>query len=222
MKLISKLQLIIGSIITLILLILHFTIGEINIVSSYDVNLIILLPIAILTYFFLTYDLFIEAIEKIKEKDVFNEITLTIIATIAAFCILEFVEALAVVLFFKIGETFEDFAKDKSKNSLKAILELKPDYANLLINNKEKRVSPEELKINDVILIKPGEKIPVDGIIIEGSTTLNTSSITGESTLITLSLKYSSGDKFLSALFNSIIYFKCSFLIIICASLVFI
>ena len=181
MKLISKLQLIIGSIITLILLILHFTIGEINIVSSYDVNLIILLPIAILTYFFLTYDLFIEAIEKIKEKDVFNEITLTIIATIAAFCILEFVEALAVVLFFKIGETFEDFAKDKSKNSLKAILELKPDYANLLINNKEKRVSPEELKINDVILIKPGEKIPVDGIIIEGSTTLNTSSITGES-----------------------------------------
>lgn len=78
MKLISKLQLIIGSIITLILLILHFTIGEINIVSSYDVNLIILLPIAILTYFFLTYDLFIEAIEKIKEKDVFNEITLTI------------------------------------------------------------------------------------------------------------------------------------------------
>ena len=181
MKLISKLQLIIGSIITLILLILHFTIGEINIVSSYDVNLIILLPIAILTYFFLTYDLFIEAIEKIKEKDVFNEITLTIIATIAAFCILEFVEALAVVLFFKIGETFEDFAKDKSKNSLKAILELKPDYANLLINNKEKKVSPEELKINDVILIKPGEKIPVDGIIIEGSTTLNTSSITGES-----------------------------------------
>ena len=181
MKLISKLQLIIGSIITLILLILHFTIGEVNIVSSYDVNLIILLPIAILTYFFLTYDLFIEAIEKIKEKDVFNEITLTIIATIAAFCILEFVEALAVVLFFKIGETFEDFAKDKSKNSLKAILELKPDYANLLINNKEKKVSPEELKINDVILIKPGEKIPVDGIIIEGSTTLNTSSITGES-----------------------------------------
>ena len=181
MKLISKLQLIIGSIITLVLLILNFTIGEINIVSSYDVNLIILLPIAILTYFFLTYDLFIEAIEKIKEKDVFNEITLTIIATIAAFCILEFVEALAVVLFFKIGETFEDFAKDKSKNSLKAILELKPDYANLLINNKEKKVSPEELKINDVILIKPGEKIPVDGIIIEGSTTLNTSSITGES-----------------------------------------
>ena len=137
MKLISKLQLIIGSIITLILIILHFTIGEINIVSSYDVNLIILLPIAILTYFFLTYDLFIEAIEKIKEKDIFNEITLTIIATIAGFCILEFVEALAVVLFFKIGETFEDFAKDKSKNSLKAILELKPDYANLLINNKE-------------------------------------------------------------------------------------
>ena len=89
MKLISKLQLIIGSIITLILLILNFTIGEINIVSSYDVNLIILLPIAILTYFFLTYDLFIEAIEKIKEKDVFNEITLTIIATIAAFCILK-------------------------------------------------------------------------------------------------------------------------------------
>ncbi len=181
MKLVNKLQLVIGSIVTLTLLILHFTIGDIVLTSSYSVNTIILLPIAVVTYMFLVYDIVLESFEKIMEKDFFNELTLTLIATIAAFCILEFVEALAVVLFFKIGETFEDYAKDKSKNSLKSILELKPDYANLLKDNIETKVNPEVLKLGDIIIVKPGEKIPVDGIIIEGNTSLNTSSITGES-----------------------------------------
>lgn len=115
-------------------------------------------PISFITYIFVGYEIYIEAFEGFKEKEIFSENTLTIIATIAAFCIFEFVEALAIVLFFQIGEAFEDYAKDKSKKSIETILELKPDYANLFVDNQEIKVTPEEVKIDDILIIKPGKE----------------------------------------------------------------
>ncbi len=216
MSKLKKTQLILGLIITITLLVLHFTIGGTELFtlkegleSIYNINTVdflILFPISILTYIFVGYEIYIEAFEGFKEKEIFSENTLTIIATIAAFCVFEFVEGLAIVLFFQIGEAFEDYAKDKSKKSIESILELKPDYANLLKDNVETKVTPEEVKVNDIIIVKPGERIPLDGIIYKGSSSLNTSSITGES----LPLDVKEGDSILSGTINisSVIYIK--------------
>lgn len=103
------------------------------------------------------------------------------IATIGAFIIGEMPEAVAVMLFYQIGETFEEFAEDKSKKSISSLMDLRPDFAYVLSNEKEEKVEPNQVKIGDIILIKPGEKIPLDGIIIDGDTTIDTKALTGES-----------------------------------------
>lgn len=212
----KKKQLILGLIVTIIVLVLHLTIGnyelfpiDVSLKSIYNINTVdflILFPLSFITYIFVGYEIYIEAFEGFKEKEIFSENTLTIIATIAAFCIFEFIEALAIVLFFQIGEAFEDYAKDKSKKSIETILELKPDYATLIVDGKENRVTPEEVKINDILIIKPGERIPLDGIVYKGNSSLNTSSITGES----LPLDVKEGDTIISGTINisSVFYLK--------------
>ena len=167
--------------ITIVLLILHYTIGSNLIFNTVTIDLSIILPISLLTYIFVGYDLFFELIESFKEKEFFNEIFLTLIATIAAFLIGEYVEALAVIVFFQIGEYFEDYAINKSRNSIKAIMDLKPNMVRLLVNNVPESKKPEEIKVNDVILINPGERVPLDGVILEGSSSFDYSSMNGES-----------------------------------------
>ena len=167
--------------ITIILLILHYTIGSNLIFNTVTIDLSIILPISLLTYIFVGYDLFFELIESFKEKEFFNEIFLTLIATIAAFLIGEYVEALAVIVFFQIGEYFEDYAINKSRTSIKAIMDLKPNMVRLLVNNVPESKKPEEIKVNDVILINPGERVPLDGVILEGSSSFDYSSMNGES-----------------------------------------
>ena len=167
--------------ITIILLILHYTIGSNLIFNTVTIDLSIILPISLLTYIFVGYDLFFELIESFKEKEFLNEIFLTLIATIAAFLIGEYVEALAVIVFFQIGEYFEDYAINKSRTSIKAIMDLKPNMARLLVNNVPESKKPEEIKVNDVILINPGERVPLDGVILEGSSSFDYSSMNGES-----------------------------------------
>ena len=103
------------------------------------------------------------------------------IATLGAFLIGEFPESAAVMIFYQIGEFFQDMAVNKSRKSIKALMDFRPDYANLKVDNEIKKVSPEEVKVEDLIVVKPGEKIPLDGIIIEGSSSLDTSALTGES-----------------------------------------
>ena len=100
------------------------------------------------------------------------------IATIGAFIINKPLEAVAVMIFYNIGELFEDLATDRSKKSIVQLMNLKPKIANLKVNNEIKEIDPEELKVGDIIVIKPGEKISVDGIVISGETTINTSAIT--------------------------------------------
>ena len=171
----------ISFVITIVLLILHYTIGSNLIFNTVTIDLSIILPISLLTYIFIGYDLYFELIESFKEKEFFNEIFLTLIATIAAFLIGEYVEALAVIVFFQIGEYFEDYAINKSRTSIKAIMDLKPNMVRLLVNNVPTIKKPEEIKVNDIILINPGERVPLDGVILEGSSSFDYSSMNGES-----------------------------------------
>lgn len=139
-------------------------------------------------YLIAGFDVFEEAIEGIKEKEVFNEDFLMTIATVGAMLIgflpnsnPEFLEAVFVMLFYQVGELFEIIAEGNSKKSINSLLEIRPDYANVIRDGKTEKVEPNDVKVGEIITINPGEKIPMDGIIIEGNTSLNTVAITGES-----------------------------------------
>ena len=121
------------------------------------------------------------AIKNIARGQLFDENFLMTVATIGAFSISEYPEAVAVMLFYEIGETIQGYAVNKSRSSISSLMDIRADYANLIINGKEKKVSPETVKVEDVILVKPGEKIPLDGIVVEGESFVDTSALTGES-----------------------------------------
>lgn len=190
-------SLIIATILTIVLLIIDIIYGEVKILNS-DVKTIIILPITLVLYFLISYDLFIESFKKIKHKQFFDEVTLSLIATIAAFAIQEYVEALAVVVFFQIGERFEKYAVNKSRNSIQSILNLRPDKITLYNDGIERVIEPYEVKINDIIIVKSGERVPIDGVVIKGKSSLDTSSMTGES--IPRSVK--EGDEIISGVIN--------------------
>ena len=103
------------------------------------------------------------------------------VATIGAFSIKEYPEAVAVMLFYEIGETIQGYAVNRSRSSISSLMDIRADYANIIIDGKEKKVSPETVKVEDIILVKPGEKIPLDGIVVEGESFVDTSALTGES-----------------------------------------
>ncbi|NOX18517.1 MAG: cadmium-translocating P-type ATPase [Chlorobi bacterium] len=117
----------------------------------------------------------------IARGQVFNEQFLMSVATLGAFAIHEMPEAVAVMVFYNVGEFFQDLAVHRSRRSIKSLLEIRPDHANLIIGGEVKEVSPEEVKVGDKILVKPGEKIPLDGIVLEGNSMLDASALTGES-----------------------------------------
>lgn len=165
---------------TIVLLIVEILYGE-NSINGMSVNNIIILPISLVFYLLVSYDLFIDSFKAIKNKDFFNEVTLSLIATIAAFAIQEYCEGLAVVVFFQIGEKFEKYAVDKSRASIKSIIDLRPDTVTLYNDQIEKVVEPFDVQIGDLIIVKSGERVPVDGIVQKGSSSLDTSSMTGES-----------------------------------------
>ena len=124
--------------------------------------------------------------KKLKKGQIFDEVFLTLVATIAAFCIQEYVEALAVVVFFQIGEMFEEYALNKSRSSIKSILSLRPDVVNVIEGDEIIAKDPNEVEKDTVFLVKPGERVPLDGIIIEGNSTFDYSSMTGESIPVSL------------------------------------
>ena len=121
------------------------------------------------------------AIKNIARGQLFDENFLMTVATIGAFSISEYPEAVAVMLFYEIGETIQGYAVNKSRSSISSIMDIRADYANIIIDGKEKKVSPETVKVEDIILVKPGEKIPLDGIVVEGESFVDTSALTGES-----------------------------------------
>src|SRR5690606_5955194 len=120
-------------------------------------------------------------LEGIARGQVFSEHFLMSVATIGAFLIGEYPEGVAVMLFYLVGEMFQDRAVDHSRKSISSLMDIRPDYANLKLDDQLQRVSPENVSIGDVIIIKPGEKVPLDGKVIQGSSMVDTSALTGES-----------------------------------------
>ncbi len=159
---------------------------------------------AVSSYLIVGYDIIIKAISNILHGQVLDENFLMFIATIGAFIIKENTEAVFVMIFYQIGELFQHYAVRKSRKSISELMNLRPDYANLVVDNEEKIVNPNTLKIDDIIVVKPGEKVPVDGIVIEGTSALDTSKLTGES----LPRDVFIGDSILSGTINLTSTFK--------------
>lgn len=132
-------------------------------------------------YLSIGYEIIFEALENVRRKKTFGEEFLMSIASIGAFTIGEYPEAIAVMLFFQVGEMFEEYAEDRSKKSIESLMNLKPDTANVKEGENIVTKAPEKVKIGDIILVKPGERVPLDGIVVSGEALIDTSALTGES-----------------------------------------
>ncbi|MDD2360678.1 MAG: heavy metal translocating P-type ATPase, partial [Syntrophaceticus schinkii] len=135
----------------------------------------------LVSYLLVGGDILLRAVRNISRGQVFDENFLMSVATIGAFAIRQFPEGVAVMLFFKIGEFFEDLAVNRSRRSISSLMDIRPDYANLQVGDDIKRVSPEGVRIGDLIIVKPGERVPLDGVVVEGRSMVDTSALTGES-----------------------------------------
>ena len=140
----------------------------------------------LIDYLIIGYDILKKAAKGIKNRQVFDESFLMAVATIGAMALAiyengEYLEAIAVMLFYQIGEWFQGYAVGKSRRNISSLMDIRPDYANVERNGKLEQVDPDEVGIGSVIVVQPGEKVPIDGIIVEGASSLNTSALTGES-----------------------------------------
>ena len=139
------------------------------------------LVVFLVPYAVIGWDILWKAVRNISHGQVFDENFLMALATVGAFFTGEFPEAVAVMLFYQIGELFQSYAVGKSRQSIASLMDIRPDYANLERDGKTEQVDPEGVAVGDVILVKPGEKIPLDGVVLEGDSMVNTSALTGES-----------------------------------------
>ena len=146
-----------------------------------NVNNIISIILFGVSYLVIGYDILLKAIKNIKRGKVFDENFLMAVATIGAICINELAEAVTVMLFYQIGELFQNYAVNKSRKSIAELMDIRPDYANVIREDKHIKINPTLVKVGEIILVKPGEKIPLDGIVVEGTSMLNTLALTGES-----------------------------------------
>lgn len=134
----------------------------------------------LISYFILGYDIFTKAFINIKNKEFFDENTLMIIATVGAFIIGEYSEAVLVIMLYQIGESLSDYAIDNSKEKISALMDLRSSFARIVVNDKEKKLPPSKVKVGDFILVKPGEIVPLDGVCLDNDVSLDTKSLTGE------------------------------------------
>lgn len=137
--------------------------------------------IFIISYLFVGIEILKKALRNMIRGEVFDENFLMAVATLGAFAIGEFPEAVAVMLFYQVGELFQSYAVDKSRKSIASLMDIRPDFANVEREGKTQKINPEEVKIGEIIVIKPGEKVPLDGYVIEGRASLDTKALTGES-----------------------------------------
>ncbi len=150
------------------------------------------------TYLLAAYDILFKAFKNISRGQIFDENFLMMIATFGAFGIREFSEALAVILFYQLGELFQDYALGKSRNSIKELMEICPEYANLETESSVETVDPDDVPVGSIIVVKPGERIALDGLVIEGDSMVDTSSLTGES----VPARVTKGDEVISGCVN--------------------
>ena len=149
-------------------------------------------------YLVIGYDILKKAFKGIRNKQVFDENFLMAVATIGAILLRDYKEGTAVMLFYQIGELFQSYAVGKSRRNISELMDIRPDYANIEKDGKLEKVDPDEVEIGSVIVVQPGEKVPIDGVILEGTTTLNTSALTGES----LPRNAKPGDEIISGCIN--------------------
>lgn len=159
---------------------------------------ILRLALYLVPYLVIGYDILKKAGKGILKRQVFDENFLMAVATIGAVCLGEFKEGAAVMLFYQIGELFQSIAVGKSRKNIAALMDIRPDYANMMVDGKLEKVDPDDVEIGSEIIINPGEKVPIDGVITEGNTTLNTSALTGES----LPRDVTCGDEIISGCIN--------------------
>lgn len=157
----------------------------------------------LIPYLVIGYDILIKAFKGVKNRQPFDESLLMAIATIGAMAIAvyedgDYTEAIAVMLFYQVGEWFQSYAVGKSRRNISDLMDIRPDYANIEADGKLEQVDPDEVEIGTVIVVQPGEKVPIDGVITEGNTTLNTSALTGES----LPREAKTGDEVISGCIN--------------------
>ncbi|MGN0347284.1 MAG: heavy metal translocating P-type ATPase [Lachnospiraceae bacterium] len=161
-------------------------------------NSYILLVLYLIPYGIIGYDILIKAGKGIRNKQVFDENFLMAVATIGAIILGDYKEGVAVMLFYQIGELFQSYAVGKSRRNISELMDIRPDYANIKVDGKLEQVDPDEVAIGSVIYVQPGEKVPIDGIVREGTSTLNTGALTGES----LPKEVRSGDEIISGCIN--------------------
>ena len=149
-------------------------------------------------YLVIGYDILLKAWKGIRNRQVFDENFLMAVATVGAICLGDFKEGTAVMLFYQIGELFQSYAVGRSRRNISELMDIRPDYANVERNGSLEKVDPDEVEIGSIIVVQPGEKVPIDGIITEGKTTLNTSALTGES----LPRDAKEGDEIISGCIN--------------------
>lgn len=164
---------------------------------------ILLFGLYMIPYLIIGYDILLKAFKGIKNRQVFDENFLMAIATVGAIIIAlsgngDYVEAIAVMLFYQVGELFQSYAVGKSRKNISELMDIRPDYANVEIDGKVEQMDPDEIAVGSVILVKPGEKVPIDGIVLEGNSSLNTSALTGES----VPREVTAGDEIISGCIN--------------------
>ena len=162
-------------------------------------NSIVQLCLFLIPYLIIGYDILKKAFKGIRNKQVFDENFLMAVATIGAIILGDYKEGVAVMLFYQVGELFQSYAIGKSRKNISELMDIRPDYANIVSDGETKTVSPYEVPVGSVIVVKPGEKVPLDGIVIEGSASIDTSALTGES--VPREVKY--GDEIISGCINN-------------------
>ena len=186
-------------ILSTIIFLMAILMGNFNFINlDNDIMHIIQIILYVISYLIVGFEVIKKAIINIFHGEFFDENFLMSIATIGAFAIQEFPEAVAVMLFYQLGEYFQSYAVKKSRKSIASLMNIRPDYANLKVNGKIEKKSPEEVKIGDIIVVKPGEKVPLDGIVLDGCSMLDTSALTGE----TVPREVKQNDKILSGCIN--------------------
>ncbi|WP_346871566.1 heavy metal translocating P-type ATPase [Clostridium sp. UBA5119] len=151
------------------------------IATAFKFNFYVELSLFLVSYLLVGGEVVLRALKNIRGGQIFDENFLMSIATIGAFAIGEFPEGVAVMLFYQLGEIFQGMAVNRSRKSIAELMDIRPDFANLKIGSDIKKVSPEEVNIGDIIVVRPGEKVPLDGKVIEGNSMVDTSALTGES-----------------------------------------
>ncbi|MFO1444994.1 cadmium-translocating P-type ATPase [Bacillus sp. Bva_UNVM-123] len=174
-----------------------FILGAIALI--FNLGAAIEIPLFLISYLLVGGDILIRAGKNIVRGQVFDENFLMSIATIGAFAIGQYPEGIAVMLFYQVGELFQSIAVNRSRKSISDLMDIRPEYATLKVGNETKKVSPEEVNVGDLIIVKPGEKIPLDGMVTEGNSMVDTSALTGES----VPREVEAGSEVLSGFVNS-------------------